>query len=63
MSLVFSDTGECQKIQKIAKNNWRKSSYLLKQMMDFNEMFRKIETCDNIKNHGKSGLHPLENKI
>lgn len=59
MSLVFSDTGECQ---KIAKNNRRKSSYLLKKMMDFNEMFRKIETCD-IKNHRKSGLHPLENKI
>ena len=30
--------------------------------MDFNEMFGTIETCD-IKNHRKSGLHPLENKI
>ena len=27
--------------------------------MDFNEIFRKNVTCDNIKSHKKSSLHPL----
>ena len=30
--------------------------------MNFNEIFRKNITCDNIKSHQKSGLLPLSRK-
>ena len=32
------------------------------EMMNFNEIFRKNVTCDNIKSHQTSGLHPLFTK-
>ena len=38
---------------------WRKSSYLLKDLRDFDDIFRKDMVYDNIKNHKKSGLNPL----
>ena len=37
----------------------KKISYLLNDMMNFNEIFRKNVTYDNIKRHKKSRFHPL----
>ena len=50
--------------------NWQKNVkllkkifiYLLNDTMNFNEIFRKNVTYDNIKSHQKSGLHPLSRK-
>ena len=40
----------------------RNSSYLLNNLMNFNEIFRKDVTYDNIKIHKKTGSHPLFRK-
>ena len=45
----------CDKLLKLMK----KISYLLNDMMNFNEIFRKNVTYDNIKRHKKSRFHPL----
>ena len=40
----------------------RKSSYLLKDFRNFNEIFRKSVAIDNIKSHKRQGFAPsLEN--
>ena len=44
---------------KIANIEQRSSSYLLNNLRDFNEIFRKDVTYDNIKSHKKPGFHPL----
>ena len=40
-------------------NIGRKSSYLLNDLGNFKEFFRKDVTHDNIKNHKKARLHHL----
>ena len=37
----------------------KKSLHILNNMINFNEIFRKNATYDNIKIHQKSGLLPL----
>ena len=47
---------------KIAENScyWqRKSSYFLNDLRNFNGIFRKDVTYDNIKSRKKPELHPL----
>ena len=56
---------KCQKIQNVDKKCyywWRKLSYLLNDMMNFNEMFRKNVTYGIIKSNKKSRLCPLPRK-
>ena len=65
-SLVSFVTRKCQKIRKINENSqyWlRKSSYLLNDLRNFNEIFRKDVTYDNIKSHKKPVLHPLSRRF
>ena len=56
------------KRQKKMKSWWnskywrRKPSYLLSDMINFTEIFRKDVTYDNIKSHKKPGLHALSRK-
>ena len=53
---------KCQKIQKIDKNSYyrrRKSLYLLKDLRNFSEIFRKDVTYDNIKSQ-KNGASPSQ---
>ena len=38
---------------------FEKSSYLVNDLRNFNEIFRKNVTRGNIKSHKKTGLHPL----
>ena len=40
----------------------KKISYLLNELRNFNEMFRKHVTYDNIKSHKKTGLHAFSEK-
>ena len=40
----------------------RKSSYLLNDMRNFNEIFRKDAAYNYIKGHTKPGFHPLSRK-
>ena len=52
---------KCQKIRKIDENSlylWRKSSYLLTELRNFNEVFKKNVTYNNIKSCKKTGLQP-----
>ena len=44
---------------KIANIEQRNSSFLLSDLRNFNEIFRKDVTYDNIKSHKKPGFHPL----
>ena len=44
---------------KIANIEQRNSSYLLNNLRNFNEIFRKDVTYDNIKSHKNPGFHPL----
>ena len=47
---------------KIDENSWYcqlKSSYLLNNLRNFNEVFRKGVTYDNIKSYKKPEFHPL----
>ena len=37
----------------------KKPSYLLNNLLNFNEIYKNNVTYDNIKSHQKSGLHPL----
>ena len=39
-----------------------KSSYLLNDLMNLKDIFRKNVTCDNIKSHEKLGLYPHSRK-
>ena len=39
-----------------------KSSYLLKDLRNFNEIFGKDVAKDKIKSHKKAGFHPLSRK-
>ena len=47
---------------KIVNIDGGKSSYLLKDLRNFNKMFRKDVTYDNIKSHKKKELHPLSRR-
>ena len=63
--ISFFVTRKIKKIWKIDENNqcWRKkSSYLLNDLRNFNETFRKYVSYDNIKCHKKAGLQPLSGK-
>ena len=44
---------------KIANIEQRNSSFLLNELRNFNEIFRKDVTYDNIKSHKKPAFHPL----
>ena len=58
----FSVTRKCQKIRKIDENSkyWRKkSSYLLNDVRNFDEILRKGKTWKIIKITKKTGLHTL----
>ena len=46
-------------MMKIANIEQRNSSFLLSDLRNFNEIFRKDVTYDNIKSHKKPGFHPL----
>ena len=51
-SLVFSVASKGKKIQKVdenSKNRRSKNSYLLRDLMNFNEIFGKNVTYDDIK--------------
>ena len=55
-------TGKCQKVQNIYESSWywkRNFSYLLNNMRNFNDIFRKDVTHDNIKSHKNPGFYPL----
>ena len=52
-------------MQKTDENSWywrRKSSYLLSELRNFNEIFRKDAIYDNIISHKKTGLDPFSEK-
>ena len=38
------------------------SSYLLNDLRNFNEIFKKYVTYNNIKSHKKQGFHPLSRR-
>ena len=62
LSLVFFLTSKCQTIRKIYRNSyywWKKFLYFLKELLNFNEIYRKSVTYDNIKIHPESVLHAL----
>ena len=42
--------------------NPRKSSYIMDELRNFNEIFREDVTYHNIKNHKKPGLYPLSKR-
>ena len=44
---------------KIANIDRENSSYLLNNLRNFNEIFRKDVPYDNFKSHKKPGFHPL----
>ena len=55
-------TRKCQKIQIVDENSWQwrgKSWYLLNDLKNFNEIFRKDVTYDNVKMSQKSGGSPF----
>ena len=54
-----------KKWQKNDENSWywrRKSSYLLSDLRNFNEIFRKGPSYDNSKSHNKAGLQSVSRK-
>ena len=51
----------CEKVPKIAKIE-EEIFISSDDLMNFNAIFKKNLTCDNIKSHKKSGLHPLSRK-
>ena len=54
-----------KKMMKIDKNSQyflRKYSCILNDLRNFNEIFRKIVTYDNVKSHKKAGFHHLFRK-
>ena len=57
----FFVTRKCQKIQKVDENR-RKSFYLPNDLRDFNEIFRKDVTYDNVKSYKKVALHPVSKR-
>ena len=62
--MLYVKQGNVKKIQKIDENSWswrRSSSYLLNNLWNFSEIFRKDVTYD-IKSHKKPGLHPLSRR-
>ena len=69
MSLVFLWQGNVKKFKKVDENSsyWGiKSSYInyeyMNNLRNFNEIFGKNVTCDNVKSHKKAGLHLLSRK-
>ena len=68
-SSVFFVTRNCQKFKKKNDKNrlskkkkkdcQRKSSYLLNDLLNFNEIFRKDVAHDKIKSHKKAEIHYL----
>ena len=64
-SLVSLQQGNVKKSRKLLKIDessqyWqRNSSYNLNDLSNFNDIFRKDVTYDNIKSHEKPGFHPL----
>ena len=64
-SLVFlEDVNDniFKKLAKIAKIEEENLHIFLNYLISFNETFQKNVTCDNIKNHTKSELHPISRK-
>ena len=59
MSLVFFVT---KNVKKIRKNTAKKSSYLLNDLSNFNEIFRNDVNHDNIKTPLENGIHPISEK-
>ena len=51
-----------EKLMKILKMLTEKSSYLLNNLSNFNEIFGKDVTYDNVKSHKKRGLYPLSRR-
>ena len=64
-TFVSLQQGNVKKSQKICKNGsyWRrKPSYLLNDVRNFIESFRKDVAYDNIKSQKKTGFHALSRK-
>ena len=64
-AISFFATRKCQKTQKINEYSWywiRKSSYLLNDLSNYNDIFRKEVAYDNTKSHKKSGFHSFSRK-
>ena len=59
--ISFFKTRKCQKVNNKKKEK-RWSSFFLKNLRNFNEIFRKDVTYGNIKIHKKSGLHLLSRR-
>ena len=54
VSLQKGDVKKSEKLMKIVNIDGRKSSYLLNDLRNFNEIFRKDMTYDDIKSHKKN---------
>ena len=61
VSLQQGNVKQSEKMMKIV-NVKRNFSYLLNELRNFNETFRRDVTYDNIKCHKKPGLHPFSGK-
>ena len=62
VSLSQGNVKKSKKLIKIDENSLycqRKSPYLLKDLWNFNEIFRNDVAYDNIKNHKNPGIHYL----
>ena len=65
-SLVSLQQGNVKKIEKLMKIvniEGKKFSYLLNDFRNFNEIFRKVEAYNNIKNHIKSGFDQIDHPL
>ena len=60
VSLSQGNVKKSKKMMKIANIEQRNSSYLLNGWGNFNEIFRKVVTYDNIKSYKNPGFHPLD---
>ena len=61
VSLQQGNVKQSEKMMKIV-NMKRNFSYLLNELRNFNETFRRDVTYDNIKSHEKPGVHPFSGK-
>ena len=48
---------------KIVNIEGKEFSYLLNDFRNFNEIFRKVEAYNNIKNHIKSGFDQIDHPL
>ena len=62
MNNVYADVSKIQKMCENSSYSRRKFSYLLNELRNFIEIFRKDVTYDNIKSHKKTELHPFSEK-